>query len=342
MKTLIAKLRILRRDRGQSAVETALTLPLFTFLFAGILQLTMIQHAQLMLNYAAFQAARSGIVYNGDRVHMEHAACMALVPTLTGAVYGGGVGQRRYGLSLVEGTGGALNLDDTSHKDISLAKFVEAYVFACGANEAGRLAASSGIAKSLGLDLAEFIRVDILNPDPNTAPAWAQDGEIEFDDVGVKDGPDAPFGSPARRGHSATQGFVNSDEQRHSTLLTVRVRYLYPMHVPFANKIIQLAWLLSQFKVDAGGAIDRTYAGKGHTETENSGLLAKYRVLGAIGDVRVPDAPIGGAASPPLMTKNSVYALWALGQGTGAIYLLPMQATYTMRMQSNFYVGGPQ
>jgi Flp pilus assembly protein TadG len=46
-----------RRDSGQSAVETALVLPLVTFMILGTLQLFMLLQAKLMAQYAVYQAA---------------------------------------------------------------------------------------------------------------------------------------------------------------------------------------------------------------------------------------------------------------------------------------------
>src|SRR6478672_10248576 len=71
-----------RADSGQAAVETALILPLMVFLVLGIIQLTSLQHAKLMTEYAAFQAARAGIVWNGSNERMHDAAFFALLPTL--------------------------------------------------------------------------------------------------------------------------------------------------------------------------------------------------------------------------------------------------------------------
>src|SRR6185503_16858406 len=70
------------RESGQAAVEAALIMPLMVFMALGIIQLTMIQHAKLMTEYAAYQAARAGIVWNGNNERMHDAAIMALLPTM--------------------------------------------------------------------------------------------------------------------------------------------------------------------------------------------------------------------------------------------------------------------
>ena len=53
-----------REESGQVAVEAALIMPLMVFMALGIIQLTMIQHAKLMTEYAAYQAARA-LVFEG-------------------------------------------------------------------------------------------------------------------------------------------------------------------------------------------------------------------------------------------------------------------------------------
>ncbi|MGC4121583.1 MAG: pilus assembly protein [Myxococcales bacterium] len=72
-----------RREHGQAAVETALTLPMFLFTFLGILQISLAYHARILTEYAAFKAARAGSVYRGDCERMKKAALMALVPSMS-------------------------------------------------------------------------------------------------------------------------------------------------------------------------------------------------------------------------------------------------------------------
>lgn len=74
--------RRLKEDDGQSVVEGAIVLPAMIFLVLTVLQLTMVQHARIMTDYAAYAAARAGIVFNGDKAAMERAAALALLPTM--------------------------------------------------------------------------------------------------------------------------------------------------------------------------------------------------------------------------------------------------------------------
>src|SRR5690606_28468366 len=57
-------------------------LPLMIFFLLGLIQLSMMQHAKLMTEYAAYQSARAGIVWNGHVGRMRDAAIVALLPTL--------------------------------------------------------------------------------------------------------------------------------------------------------------------------------------------------------------------------------------------------------------------
>src|SRR6478609_3734281 len=70
------------RESGQAAVESALVMPLMVFLCLGLIQLTMIEHARIMTDYAAFNAARAGIVWNGNNERMHDAAIFSLLPTM--------------------------------------------------------------------------------------------------------------------------------------------------------------------------------------------------------------------------------------------------------------------
>ncbi|MBI5549339.1 MAG: pilus assembly protein [Deltaproteobacteria bacterium] len=80
-----------RGEQGQVVVEAALVFPSLLFLILGILQLTLMQQARLMVEYAAFSAARAGALENMDRRAMQQAAVVALLPTLpTTPVQGAG------------------------------------------------------------------------------------------------------------------------------------------------------------------------------------------------------------------------------------------------------------
>jgi hypothetical protein len=83
MKALRNNLR--RNETGAALAETAITIMTFLVVILGIIQMTLVINAKLMVNYAAYHAARAGIVYNGDQDRMNEAAAAALAPLFTGA-----------------------------------------------------------------------------------------------------------------------------------------------------------------------------------------------------------------------------------------------------------------
>jgi len=73
--------RLHAHQRGQAAVEAALTMPLAVFLVLGTLQLFMMLQARLMAEHAAFVAARAGALSQGRCERMLHASLLAVLPT---------------------------------------------------------------------------------------------------------------------------------------------------------------------------------------------------------------------------------------------------------------------
>jgi len=77
-----------KSEQGQALVEAAFILPAMIFLLLLTIQLTQLQQARIMVEYAAFSAARTGIVHNGDNGNsngfdgpMHDAAVLAVLPT---------------------------------------------------------------------------------------------------------------------------------------------------------------------------------------------------------------------------------------------------------------------
>jgi len=92
-----------RPQSGQAAIETAIVLPLFLAALLGLVQLALLQQARLLTEYAAFQAARAGIVWGGDPRKMQDAAIFSLAPTacptrvpVASALCGAGGGDDRW------------------------------------------------------------------------------------------------------------------------------------------------------------------------------------------------------------------------------------------------------
>jgi len=72
------------RDRGATLVEFIIAAPLVFLLGLGTLQTGLIYHAKTTLNYATFEAARTGAVNHAQISPMEEELAYRLAP-----VYGG-------------------------------------------------------------------------------------------------------------------------------------------------------------------------------------------------------------------------------------------------------------
>ncbi|MGC4116619.1 MAG: pilus assembly protein [Myxococcales bacterium] len=134
---------------GQAAVESAIVFPLGVFMMLGIIQLTLIQQSRLMLEYAAFNAARAGVVWNGEPAKMERAAIISLLPTLPS-------------LPFVD-DGQKIRVDEPE-------LLLKRYLFIRGANTLG------------GALKLQLIKVETLNPTTDDFQNGKE--EIDFDMVG--------------------------------------------------------------------------------------------------------------------------------------------------------------
>lgn len=74
-----------RRERGAAVTELVVILSSLLTLSLGIVQGALIYNAKTTLNYATFEAARAGAVYNAQRSYMTEALARGLMP-----LYGGG------------------------------------------------------------------------------------------------------------------------------------------------------------------------------------------------------------------------------------------------------------
>jgi hypothetical protein len=146
----------------------------------------------------------------------------------------------------------------------------------------------------------EQIRVHVHNPVARDFPVWGRHlhgEEIDFDDV--------------RPG--ATE----------ATLLSLQIRWLYELKVPFANRLLQTIWMAA-----------------------NAGLLGAWQGWDLssprLGSQSGPDAvraSRAGAVATTVedgMPQGLPLAVLVAAANAGR-YFLPVQSFYTMRMQSNPY-----
>jgi hypothetical protein len=226
-----------------------------TFLVLTIMQLTMVQHARIMTDYAAYCATRAGIVFNADNDAMTQAATLALVPTM--------------------GRADTLGAFTTTSLKVFTVEKVQRAVFTL-----------------------PIVRVTTLSPrkgDFTAALTKHLNGkEIDFDDI-----------RPAAQAPNE---------------LSIEVKYLYRMPIPFANKMLQMILFASRpnhYVLNQFGGVDMT---RPNAFGIDGNLIAKAAFAGA-GD---PDAA-------------GIIAASIVGGPPGGFYF-PMKATYTMRMQSNAFL----
>lgn len=295
------------REAGQAAIETALVLPLMVFVGLGLLQLTLMQQAKLMTEYAAYCAARAGIVWNGNAERMHDAALVALLPTLG----------RTDDLPNLARTWTRARLQDEALQ--SLAWPTKDAVVPATVN---------------GAPLFGQVRVDTVNPSwyAPVRSVWKLRSAMQWEELDF-DGPDAYPQVPALERRLAkffNLSLPDDDEEvyRRATVLSVRVRYWYELRVPFANWLLFTAWWAANAGVTLGGAIDRPT------------LDAKARLThGRGGMSEVGMAPVRGLENQrgyDTLYRSEMGVLWGLA--TGGHYFIPLTATYSLRMQSNFYL----
>jgi hypothetical protein len=253
-----------RGEEGQAIVEAAFVLPAMVFLLLLTIQLTQLQQARIMCEYAAFAAARTGIVQNGNNGAsngfdgpMHDAAVLAVLPTFGRA-------------------------DSWTELLKTQVKF----------------RAQDAILRRLGLSQ---VRVFVWNPIRSDFGRLGQHlggQEIDFDDV-------RPAAADA-------------------TLLSLQVRYLFEMRVPFANWLIQTIWMASRSGVlSQWRGWDLTSPRFGTQKGPSAVMISRARAAGVV----VRDG------TPEGIRLASLVAAGAAGK-----YYLPVEAWYTMRMQSNPYL----
>jgi hypothetical protein len=305
------------RESGQAAVESALVLPLMTFMCLGIIQLTMMQHAKIMTEYAAYSAARTGIVWNGSNERMKDAAIIALLPTMG----------RTDSLFELGKTWALAQLYD---EGMQLLKWP---------NQNGIIPATVN-----GSTLFGQVRIDTVNPSwyDSIGSVWKLRTGYNWKELDF-DGPDAYPQVPELEQKIAK--FFNlsipddgEETYRKATVLSIRLRYWYELKVPFANWVIFTAWWAANAGVSLYGAIDRPTLQRNTSMTNRSGGMSQVKF--------VPIRGIRHERGYNTLYQVEMGVLWGLASGEipllssligGKRYFIPLTATYSMRMQSNFY-----
>ncbi len=193
------------RESGQAVVESALILPLWLMVALGAIQLALLQQARLVTEYGAYSAVRAGVVWSGNNERMRDAALLSILPSHGAA-------------STVEALGRTYQRLRTEDRQV---------------HDALAPSAAAPVAfKQSGL--LGLVRVKVLSP-----REWPGEGEeLDFD------APDTYPGGEADRYRHFLSGQLDPDQEalRDATVLTVQVRYLYELRLPFANQLLFSAW----------------------------------------------------------------------------------------------------
>jgi len=302
----------IKSNDAQVLVETIFVVPLMLFMILGILQLAMLHQARIQTEYAAYQAARAGIVWNANHSKMMNAAFVALIPNmyilkanisetntsfniLQSLIQGAGVWLINYAGNQLNN--GVLQLDSFLNNILGI---------------------------STGIPDLSIVNVYIVNPKkdqidsmPEPYKTW---GEVDFDDIGVyKYKPDGSKYSEDE-----------AKKLRDFNRLCITVRFLYQMVIPFANWTIHTAWMAGVTGVKLTGAIERPVE-EGTNNPDVEGVIG--------GRINV-----GGWVTYLFGSKdqNLLRVLWQLRKvhflnRNYGIYMIPLWSSYTMRMQSNIF-----
>lgn len=294
----------LRRQRGQILVEAAIVLPIAIFAILGAVQVMLIQHGRVMTEYAAYCAARAGIVNNANWNVMRNAALVASLP-----LYGrtDTLGQFASTWARTKAAAEITNAVDTGTATLE---------------NMGSVLFNTNMG-AMAQDVS-VIEVEVTSPDPNAyafAQQWQQARSVEASAWDTYSGLDFD---------SAEIDFDDTDlmlAYPDAGRLAVNVRVLYPLRIPIVGRIIFELWLLHEFF----GAVP-----------VNSDLPHWSRFSGQIGDDGYEVSDIVAAADLSPIASSSQWGkelqtLRDIANRYG-VYLVPLRASYAMQMQSNAYL----
>lgn len=293
-----------RADSGQTLVEAALVVPLMLGAFLCMLQILLLAHARVMLQYAAFNAARAGVVYNGSRDEMRAAATISMLPiycrtdTFAAMFDPGPGGCLRVLPTLVAGTA----LD-------SLSRNLEDFVTSLGVNA------------TLALPQVALVDVTAVNP--------VQD---DFKDSKGNSIDEIDFDLPSRvcAEHNASACAEVDANALRKTRLTIYVSAIVPMQIPIGGRLVSYYFLIVRY---LGGSKLPT------------GILnwldaqdTHHRTLEDIVAAAPFATQLAGAGGVKAMIREELmYTALRLLALDAHVFLFPLETSYSMPMESNFY-----
>jgi hypothetical protein len=301
-----------RGQRGQVLVETAIVLSILVFVILGALQVVLIGHGRIMTEYAAYNAARAGIVHNANWNVMRNAAMISTLP-------------------LYRRTDTAMQLLRTWAEIKAAAEITEAIDTGTGTLE--RLGGDLlGINISGAAQDVSLIEVRVTSPDRDAfrdAQSWMRSQESEATSVDA----DGKLKYPAGYNEIDFDDVMLLKDHPEVGRLAVEVRVLYPLKIPLANKLIFELWL-AQLLLNAREI---------RSDITEWAQLRGRITRGSSAGQYVDDAVEAGDGEGPLddffttrqWVKETRTLRWVAERYN--IYLIPLYATYAMQMQSNMF-----
>lgn len=298
-------------SRGQVLVETTIIMPVMIFAVLGALQLMVMQHARVITEYAAYCAARAGIVNNGNWNVMRNAAMLAALP-----VY---------------------------ERTDTLGNFALAYGKMEVLTEATELVDTAGatlegvVNDLLGINLASnflpdvsLVEVDVTSPrerDFSRAFAWQQTQET----LASQKDAHGRLNYPEQEVDFDSRELIR--EVPEIGRLAVEVRVLVPLRIPVVNWIMWQLWYareeLRLSRIE-GDLLDWA---------RFQGRVKSGAHVGKTLEEVVRDTDGRQVFDDALLTAQrtkEARLLRELATRTGN-YLVPLRASYAMQMQSNLY-----
>lgn len=295
-------------QRGQILLEAAIVLPMMVFVVLGALQIMLLAHGRIMTEYAAYSAARAGIVHNADWNVMRNAAMISALPLYHRTDT---LGHFLAGWAKVKAASEA-----TEAVDMSLGSVERLFSELTGVGVSGIFPDISLVeVRVTEPDAAAFAkarehyramsRQAVQNIDPKGVLEYPRAGqEVDFDDLTLLE----KFPDLARLG--------------------VEVRVLVPLQIPVVNRLIFELWL-AQLML-AGAELESDLQDWAQWRARVNGKPLDEAIGERMGDNVLEDM------AAITQWRREVGMLRRFAEETG-IYLLPVKASYAMRMQSNFF-----
>lgn len=301
--------RPVRRQRGQMLVETAIIMPIMIFVILGTLQLMLMQHAKVMTEYAAYNAARAGIVHNMNRNVMRNAAMWSVLP-----LYGR---TDKFDKLLV--TWGLVKLasEITEAIDTTGSTVEQAINSLIGMNIAGAFAPDTSI-----------VDLDVTSPrQRDFADGLAYQNQQEGRALSID--PQGPLDYPEDEVDFDQRELIMQTPQIGRLALEVRV--LVPLRIPILNWIFfQLWYAQEQLQISRMSSSLQEWAALQTRVNGNPDRMLEDEVLRSEGTGVFDDWVITTQRTKEHRMLRDIAKKWN-------VYLIPMRATYAMQMQSNLF-----